>query len=107
MTVSSKTQLFFHGHGIGCNGALNEVPLLRAKAVELAQTDCKARKVGSKLRLTVQCMRRLTGTNFCLFPAKDVTGEMAYDKMLPPVFLLIVMESTLCNAYLIIFYLVY
>ena len=39
--------------------ALNEVPFLRAKAVELAQTDCKARKGGSKLRLTDVLARSL------------------------------------------------
>ena len=34
------------------NAALNVVPTLRAQSAELAQADSRARKCGSKLRLT-------------------------------------------------------
>ena len=39
-------------NAIAPNAALNVVPYLRAKAAGLARADCKARKGGSKLRLT-------------------------------------------------------
>jgi hypothetical protein len=62
------------------NAALNAVPILRAKAAELARAGCKARKEGNKLRLTVlfwdvRLFRLIKG----MYYEREITGVIKCD----------------------------